>query len=186
MNELTPELLSRYVDGEVTAEEAAAVRAALEGDVDAQAAHVARFREARPGDVNLHLAVADREGEAEFLCYASGTTGRLAGADAGDGGSVLGEPVRERVKVRVRPLRVILEEHAPRDLDFGLLTVDCEGADLDVLRSNDWGRFRPRVVAVEDHEGDGPSELDAYCRGQGYELFARAYVTRIYRDRASA
>jgi len=38
MNELTPELLSRYVDGEVTAEEAAAVRAALEGDVDAQAA----------------------------------------------------------------------------------------------------------------------------------------------------
>ena len=34
--------------------------------------------------------------------------------------------------------------------EIDLPSIDCEGKDLDVLRSLDWDRWRPSVVIVED------------------------------------
>jgi hypothetical protein len=58
--------------------------------------------------------------------------------------------VTARKKVSVYPLRQILADHLPvgREIDF--LCVDVEGLDLEVLRSNDWAHYRPRVVLIEE------------------------------------
>jgi FkbM family methyltransferase len=155
-------------------------------NIDAQAKHVARFQELRSGDVNLHLAVSRQSGTAEFLCYDSGTTGRLATTTEGSTESVLGEAVREVIRVPTEPLAAVLEKHAPKGREFGFLSVDCEGADFEVLQSNDWTKFRPWIIAVEDHEGEGQSEVDRYCRAQGYEFFALAHVTKLFTRRDAA
>ena len=41
------------------------------------------------------------------------------------------------------------DAHAPRAFD--LLSVDVEGHELDVLRGFDFGRWRPRLILLEDH-----------------------------------
>jgi hypothetical protein len=57
------------------------------------------------------------------------------------------------------------------------MNVDVEGFDLAALRSNDWGRFRPRFVVVEDAEVDeSKSEIVAFMRGQGYEVCVRNVI----------
>jgi hypothetical protein len=49
--------------------------------------------------------------------------------------------------IPARTLRGILEEHAPERIDF--MSIDVEGHETQVIRGNDWDRFRPRVVLVE-------------------------------------
>lgn len=46
-------------------------------------------------------------------------------------------------------LKSILDKYLPENTSIDLLSVDVEGLDLEVLRSNDWTRYRPKFVFVE-------------------------------------
>ena len=46
-------------------------------------------------------------------------------------------------------MRDILRRHLPPDTQIDLLNIDVEGLDLEVLQSNDWSKFKPKVIIVE-------------------------------------
>ena len=48
----------------------------------------------------------------------------------------------------VRPLSAIAPNKSPNEAV--LLSVDVEGLDLEVLKSNDWSVFHPRVICIEE------------------------------------
>ena len=62
-------------------------------------------------------------------------------------------------KKAVRPLSNIAPALSP--FDPSLLSVDVEGFDLEVLKSNDWERFRPRVICVEEWEATMDESLNS-------------------------
>jgi hypothetical protein len=80
--------------------------------------------------------------------------------------------VPERViDVPVRTLDDILAEAgAPEGFDF--LSIDVEGHELDVLSGFDIGRWRPRLILLEDHVAD--LSKHTYLTGAGYRI-ARRY-----------
>jgi FkbM family methyltransferase len=101
---------------------------------------------ARPRDVNLPVAVSDRPGEMTFYEYPnaiglSSLHDRVPDATA--------EALANRIQrtVQVRPLREVFEQYAPPTIDF--MKVDVESHERAVLQSNDWTRWRPRIVLVE-------------------------------------
>ena len=51
------------------------------------------------------------------------------------------------------------------------LKIDTEGADLAILKSNDYKRFRPNLICVEKWRGSEQAILD-FLSSQGYELFS--------------
>ena len=53
---------------------------------------------------------------------------------------------------------------------FNFLSVDCEGADMEVLRSLDWTMYKPAVVCVE--HSMSRIELDDFMNQVGYKEFA--------------
>jgi FkbM family methyltransferase len=78
------------------------------------------------------------------------------------------------VSVPTVSLDDLLDEHdTPAEFDF--LSVDTEGTELRILRAFDFGRHRPRLVAVE-HNGrrDDEAALDALLAENGYERRFRA------------
>jgi FkbM family methyltransferase len=98
------------------------------------------------------------------------------------------QPVRRRQRVRPRTLTDILEsEGAPDRFEF--LSVDVEGHDLHVLRSLDFSRFRPLLIAAEIYGlriADGGMEKDpivALLAGHGYEAVAYAVYNGYFLDR---
>jgi FkbM family methyltransferase len=106
----------------------------------------------RPRDINLRVAVGDRRGTARFheVTGAPGNS-HLEGLST-VGMRELDHVVRE---VEIRPLAEVLAEHAAeREIHF--LKVDVEGAEREVLVSNDWSRFRPWIVVVEATIPDSP------------------------------
>jgi hypothetical protein len=59
-----------------------------------------------------------------------------------------------------------------------LLSVDVEGAELDVLKSADWSRFRPAVVVVESNYGI--SAITRFMRSNKYILLFKIGCDRVF------
>jgi len=80
---------------------------------------------------------------------------------AGERNGLRSYKVIEKKNIPLLPLRDVLKSHTSSDnrqIDF--LSVDVEGLDLAVLKSNDWSLYRPRVVVAECLKSDLRSLLD--------------------------
>lgn len=156
-------------------------------NIDAQPGSMRAFRRYRPHDINLEAGVGEQAGTARFFVFNEGLLNtfdeeiaRLRDAP----------PFRiiETIEVPVQPLAAILEEHLPPGTVIDLLSVDAENRDLEVLRSNDWSRFRPRAVLVEVY-GRNLAELavepiSTFLAGLGYVPLAKTVKTVLFIDPA--
>ncbi len=144
------------------------------------------FRRRRPRDINLQLAVTRQPGALEYHVFDRVPT--LNTCDR----SVAEQRARESgfafrtLQVEGLPLTAILERHLPAGQAIHFLSVDVEGLELDVLRSNDWARFRPQYVLAENLDADLPEALDEeaalFLKQQDYVPFARTRRTSFFRD----
>ena len=95
------------------------------------------------------------------------------------------------IGVPVRTLDSILKEAGcPTAFDF--LSIDVEGHEIEVLRGFDIGRWRPRLILLEDHVAD--LSKHQYLLAAGYRIIRRydnngwyvprdSFATRQWRDR---
>jgi len=82
-------------------------------------------------------------------------------------------------------LEEIFKNHLPYGQEIDFMTVDVEGLDLQVLKSNNWKRFRPKFMLVEilgsSINDIANSKEYKYLSGVGYEVFAKTVSTVIFR-----
>jgi FkbM family methyltransferase len=85
--------------------------------------------------------------------------------------------------IKAQPLQKILDEFKPAGVQIDFLNVDVEGFDLKVLQSNDWNKFRPTYILVEDLTFDvnhaEKSETLSFLSSKGYSLTSKCGVTLI-------
>jgi hypothetical protein len=87
------------------------------------------------------------------------------------------DQVRSEIPVPTLPLAEILERHVPPGQTIDFMNVDVEGHDFEVLESNDWNRFRPQIIIVEDEGLDpGESKIVRMLNDHGYELCAQNVI----------
>ena len=126
----------------------------------------------------LNAACSDQDGELELKTDAS---------DEGGSHSSLGETPAGRpnpfpapgapLRVKVHRLEALLEAHRI-PLDFGLLTVDTEGHDFQVLRGTNLARYRPRVIITEKNPDD--DDKFTHLRTHGYHLQANLTYDTVW------
>jgi FkbM family methyltransferase len=154
-------------------------------NIDARPGGMDVFRRRRPRDISIELGVSEAPGRLEFHVFAEPALNTFDPALARERLS-LGWPMTGTQWVECLPLAQILRRELPAlgASDIDLLTIDVEGLDLQVLRSNDWGRFRPRAVVVEvlasDVAGLMKSDIAALLSGVGYEPFAKLVNSAVF------
>ena len=119
--------------------------------------------------VKLHnLACADYDGEAEFFIGLDGPQGQTSSLS--DDPRWMHNHSGKTIRVTVRTLNNVLEadQCPPR---FGLLLVDAEGMDFEVLRGIDLNRFRPAVICTEQFQIHPDKDERKYdlLRAAGYQ-----------------
>ena len=144
----------------------------------------------RPRDINVQVGVADAASTLRYYSFndpALNTFDRslMEWRVANTPYRVIGE-----IEVPVERLDAILRKHMPSGRRIDFISIDVEGLDLAVLRSNDWSAFRPHCVLVEalgiSLEAVMDSEVCGYLRGQGYELFSKLFNSLIFRERSAS
>jgi FkbM family methyltransferase len=158
-------------------------------NIDALPGSMSVFRAARPRDICLETAVSDHAGTLSYHMFTEPALNTFDGLLAAER-EASGWPRSGQIHMPCVPLAEILQRELPRlGADtVDVLSVDVEGFDLSVLRSNDWSLFRPRVLLVEAIDNDlgslNFSELNQYCEGLGYRLFSKLVHSVIYVDDA--
>jgi FkbM family methyltransferase len=153
--------------------------------IDPDPEAVAAFRRARPRDTALQLAIGTAPGRATLHLFNDRSMNTV---DPGSFARFRANPRKRHlgdIEVERRTLASVLAQSVPADTNVDFLNVDCEGADLDVLRSNDWARFHPFLLAVEDLDLDlervTESAIFRFLRPLGYRLVSHLHYTSIYR-----
>jgi len=85
-------------------------------------------------------------------------------------------------KINVLPLAQLLQQNVPAGKRIDLMSIDCEGLDLEVLKSNDFDRFRPRALVVEDHDLSSETEIGVFMKSVGMRFVAQALISKIFVD----
>jgi hypothetical protein len=109
----------------------------------------ALFRHYRPRDIVLECAVSKTKSVLEYYMYPEPALNTF---DPELAESRVGTCVHEVNTIRMVetfPLAEIIDRHLPNGQDITFMSVDAEGLDLDVLASNDWQRYRPRLIVAE-------------------------------------
>jgi hypothetical protein len=87
--------------------------------------------------------------------------------------------IKDIYDVNTFPLSALTLEMSPIDPTF--ISVDVEGFDLEVLKSNDWVRILPRVVCVEaPNPVITPTEISVYLSKLGYEFVGLVGISNIF------
>lgn len=132
-----------------------------------------RFRSMRPNDINSQVAVSDTEGIIPFK--QEGPISKIV-ADQPRGHDV---PIIEVNSLR---LDSILDQNLPQDQKIDLMTIDCEGHDHVVLGSNDWSRFRPQILLVEEFSDSKKNASSNFLESVDYCPLIRIGLTNFYVD----
>ncbi|WP_454021027.1 FkbM family methyltransferase [Azospirillum sp. Marseille-Q6669] len=153
-------------------------------NIDATPGSMEAFRKHRPRDVNLETLVGCGTEPTNFDLYdepALNTASCKRAAIVSGHSQTIGQ-------VMLAPQRLdhILDTHLPSGTAIDFLTVDAEGMDLDVLRSNDFSRYRPHFIVCEDHSLDleslNDNPLHLHMKDWSYRLVAKLRASAIWVD----
>lgn len=149
------------------------------------------FQRLRPDDINLEIGIANREGPLTYFEYEDSALNTFSEINAKAYQLEKRGVLKRTSEIPVEPLASVLEKHLPSRTTIDFFTIDVEGLDIEVLSSNDWDRFRPRAIIVEDltaftFEQVMNSELAAYLKGVGYVPISKMVHSSVYCQKSKA
>ena len=137
-------------------------------NIDARPGSKALFDKARPRDINLECAVGEAGARLIYHSYEKPYDEMSFLSETPVSTEGIHAHIKERTPVICRSLVHIFDEYLSHNKVIDFLSVDVEGADLKVLVSNDWTRYRPRIVVTEGQWKD--STIEVFMKEQGYKL----------------
>lgn len=85
----------------------------------------------------------------------------------------------KQINVPLYSLKEILDKNLGKNNRLDFFDIDVEGLDLDVLKSNDWNKYRPKVIVIETDisiHDDINSEIVKYLEIQNYRLIGKSVI----------
>ena len=85
----------------------------------------------------------------------------------------------ETKKLNFISLEKLLDENLKVDERLDFFDIDVEGLDLQVLESNNWGKYRPKIIIVETHislEKDLDSQIVKFLDSVNYRIIAKSVI----------
>lgn len=158
-------------------------------NIDPMPGSQAMFNKYRPLDINLEMGVSATKQHLTYYIFnepalSTFSTDKVEEYTQDPQYRIIGEK-----KIETWPLADILDYYLPAGTNIDFLTIDAEGLDMEVLRSNNWHKYRPSYILVESTpfllENMHNTEMGLYMQEAGYAIFAKTYYTYIFKNMKS-
>lgn len=141
------------------------------------------FNKFRPRDLNLNVAIGT---EGPSLTYYKFEEPALNSFDQDLSlkRSQEGWKILNKLSIPIKSLSSVLETHLKENQKIDFMTIDVEGLDFEVLKSNNWNKFRPDYLLVECLNTTNFFEDPVYkflTEEQNYKLYSKAVNTFIFK-----
>jgi FkbM family methyltransferase len=153
-------------------------------NVDANPGSMLMFSRLRPRDINVEVGVSAARGDLTFYVFNDPALNtfdeQLALHRVSGNYSIVKEVI-----VPTRPLGELLDQYVPNNTAIDFLTIDVEGLDYEVLRSNDWSRYTPEYVLVESLqtltlEQVSADQVGKFLLDQQYSIVAKTMNSVLF------
>lgn len=155
-------------------------------NIDAMPGSMDLFKKMRHNDINIEAAVSDEEILLVYYMFNEPALNTFSVEDVErikmlKRYSLIGEK-----KIKTSSLKKILDNLFQREsIDIDFMSIDVEGFDLKVLKSNDWERYRPSIVLVESRYQKKvldvlSSDVFHYMDSIKYNFIAKTYNTLFF------
>lgn len=154
-------------------------------NIDASPSVIEKFNAKRKRDINLAIGTGNINGKMKFYIFDEQALNTFDKNRVEFLEQTTNYHHVDEKEIEIKRLEDIFIEYLPQNQIIDFVDIDVEGLDFQVLQSNDWGKFRPRVVLVE---GDATksiielmeTEIVRFMLNQGYSFYSRLYNTMIF------
>lgn len=143
------------------------------------------FDTERPEDINIEVGISDKK---DFLDYYMFEETALNSFDLNTveyfkkiypDCKMLGTK-----KIELLRLDEILDENLPQNTKIDFLNIDCEGFDDKVLSSNNWNKYKPKIIIFETGQLNVRQILEEkstkMLEDLGYEFVAKTVLSSFF------
>lgn len=137
------------------------------------------YAKLRPTDIFLNCAVGDSVQNLNYYML----TDNYSSMNTLDYNFIVSHKLENEVKevknIPVYNLKTLLEQHVNSNDRLDFFDIDVEGYDLEVLKTNDWDKFRPKIIIIETDiaiQDDINSPVTQYLARQKYRLLGKSII----------
>jgi len=158
-------------------------------NIDAMPESMKVFDKVRPRDINLEIGVGEVQGEMTYFAFNEPALNTFSKEEAEIKKKMPKYRIIKEHRIAIQPLSRILDTHwVHPKIDF--MSIDVEGLDFEVLRSNNWELYRPQIVLVEDLERNNllelkKSQLVQFMDSKGYLPIGRTFSTLFFENQGN-
>lgn len=153
-------------------------------NIDAMPNSMKSFEKFRPRDINIEKPISDKKQVLTYYAFnepaLNGFSKELSEERDGKGNYYI-EFTKD---IETSTLEEVLKDNLPKDQEIDFLSVDVEGLDFMVLKSNDFEKYKPKVILIEilgsslkDIENN---EISEYLKQYDYSIYAKAVNTIVF------
>lgn len=142
------------------------------------------FKTFRKRDINLNIGISSVKDKLTFYCFNEPALNGFSKEISEERNASKNYKIIKEVEIETYPLADVLDKNLPLNRQIDFLTIDVEGLDLQVLQSNNWDKYKPAYILVEDRiefDNLANSEVYSYLKKQGYQLVAKTLRTLFFK-----
>ncbi|NBD18848.1 MAG: SAM-dependent methyltransferase [Cyanobacteria bacterium] len=156
-------------------------------NIDAMPGSMKFFKKIRPNDINLEIPIYSQPTDLTFYMLDEPALNTFDYNKAVDHEVKNGRVIVEKKTLKTKKLSEILDIYLPKNQTINFMSIDVEGLDYAVLKSNNWERYRPNIILIEalgmvSLEEAMNSEVSIFLQQQGYRLIAKAKNTLFFQE----
>ena len=136
----------------------------------------------RRRDRQINACIGTSEGLNEFVVFYEYPADDFSTTSKNRYLELLGRGILPTSTLKMPMIRINDLELVASPLDPFFLDIDIEGNEFEILKSTDWSKFTPRVIAIEEWSSPvyKPTQIRLHLEKFGYILDSRTVITSIY------
>ncbi len=150
-------------------------------NIDAMPGSMSEFNKIRPEDINLEIGISNSVVYLEYFMFEQSGLNTFSKEMA-----FLqiqnGYKPTQSIEILTIKLEEVLRKYLPVGNIIDFLSLDVEGFELEVLKSNNWTDFRPKIILVESLRMSNKELFDNFFNLNNYGLIAQTVNNLFYAD----
>jgi len=154
-------------------------------NIDAMPGSMKLFNKIRPRDINIEKPVSDKKQVMTYYAFnepaLNGFSKKLSQQRASDDNNY--HIIFEK-DIETSTLEEILDKNLPKEQQIDFLSIDVEGLDFMVLKSNNFNKYNPKIILIEVLGscllGIENNEISVFLKQYGYKIYAKTVNTVIF------
>ncbi len=155
-------------------------------NIDAMPDSMNKFDKQRPRDINVEVPIASKKHSLKYFAFNEPALNTFSEELAAERNGKDGYKILFERDIETYTLKEVLDKYLPDDVkEIDFYSIDVESLDFDVLISNDWSKYKPKIILIEDLKFDvnnlSKSEIVSFLAEKDYKFLAKTVNTLFFK-----